>query len=1035
MSICLRSRAHMCVLFSAFILLSSIGCGDEDASIMRSYDECVESWQPSYHQRFQAGDTFFLPSLSDDTACNGVSWRLETRPPESNVELILGRSYARITPDADGAYIFILEKEGKSSSTTLELDVVDALERPFHNYNYFPSPRAAAWVEDELWVAGVYTPQVARLDAATQEPKTPVLVGQWPVALTYAQEEGVVLVANKASDTLGFIDVNTGKMTDAVWVGDEPTNIVWDASRSLAYVALGGAGSLAVVDVEARMLVKTIPTVFDPLGLAMTPDGSRLVIASHRSGQSDLTPYIDLGVENEKDVAIVDLETHEVSGYILEVASTIHDIAFDAEGKLWVSATSNNIHGLLNDPDALSFQHEVFTLSLSNGPAERHQSADLSRQATSTGSTATIQGFTFCEGSVWVMAEGSNAAVELNLDLSENRRVPVEGRPRAAVCGDGAVWAVSSNRMEVTRISGDDATVHALGLNDARSQELRDGLEYFTGQGDGPGDNRSCNNCHADGLSDAVIWNAGPVPNQLLSRPFRWLEGTSMIGWDGYVGSVKISGYVGGSTINRRGTTENAIALGAYLASLMPSPAANSHTNRDGSLSSEGLKGREVFEGKGACTGCHSGPKTTNQQVMADGLTPGKTDVPTLVDVSRIGGWYKTGVMASLRATVADTSDKFGRDLSELEIDQVTRYLEELTGRDFFVLNEDFGPSVDAFPVDGAVVLTMSYPVLDEEANLALITLVDESGASIEATVTVDGRFITLKPVATLAPDTQYRIEVSENFQADDGRLLVGPNSLAFKTAALPTIKLEGRYRITLRVPMLNFLVGEFDWDNLVEQSFIFDATTDEHASVVAIDYGQDLVYDDVFVMDGSTLRTKALPVSVGPSFLNGYPVQAPAQDTDGDGVVDLVETKMHLSGPGIDLEDIEVTIQKEAIVIGCDPGSDGASAPVVTQDGDNVSIDWEGGALALYVTSPDANLPLGPGLVDGGTTYWVLETEAFPDTFEGPVTYGSANEGTLDVSENHGGPLGGTEFVSGECYRFSVVVDFAFHHTTIEWP
>ena len=127
--------------------------------------------------------------------------------------------------------------------------------------------------------------------------------------------------------------------------------------------------------------------------------------------------------------------------------------------------------------------------------------------------------------------------------------------------------------------------------------------------------------------------------------------------------------------------------------------------------------------------------------------------------------------------------------------------------------------------------------------------------------------------------------------------------------------------------------------------------------------------------------------------------------------------------------------IEKKKPVIGCEPGTEGASAPSVTPDGESVIIDWDGGALALYVTSPDAKLPLGPGLVEGGSTYWVLETEAFPATFEGPVTYGVANPGTLDASENHGGTLGGSEFVSGECYRFSVVVDFGFHHTTVKWP
>ncbi len=1019
----------------AFLAFIAVGCPSEEAAVPVSFDHCVEAWADSYTKRFSTGNTFFLPSVKDDPSCEGVSWTLLSKPEDSSAQIIEATPYHRITPDRPGTYGFRLSGPANNGSSSLELEAIDALERPFHNYNYFPSPRAAAWVEGELWVAGVYTPQVARFDAEKQAALEPILVGQWPTALAHDADLGVVLVANKASDTLGFIDVERKEQIDAVWVGDEPTNIVLDTGRSLAYVALSGASSVAVVDVKDRRLIKTIETVFDPLGLALSPDGKVLVVSSHRSGQSDLMPYVDLGVENERDMAIVDLDKMEVSGYVLEVASTIHDIAFGTEGKLWVSATSNNIHGLLNEPESLSFQHEVFTLQVADGLAERHLSADLSRQPSSSGSSATIQGFVECEGSIWVMAEGSDTAIELNMDLSEKRRVPVEGRPRAVACGSGAVWAISSNRMEVSQITSDDVAVHSLGLSDPRDQLLRDGLEYFTGQGEGAGDNRSCNSCHADGLSDGVIWNAGPVPNQLLSRPFRWLEGTDLIGWDGYVGSVKISGYVGGSTINRRGTTDNALALGSYLASLMPSPPANSYTRRDGSLSKEGLEGKALFEGKGACSSCHFGPKTTNQQVLPEGLTPGKTDVPTLVDVARIGGWYKTGVMGSLRATVADTSDKFMRDLSEEEIDFVTRYLEELTGRDFFILNEDFGPSREAFPVDGEIHLTFSYPVLDETVNLGQVTLVGPEDEVVESVVSLSGRHLTLKPSKALEAATDYRVEFAPGFMADDGRTLLPGADLAFKTATPATMQLDGRYTVTLWVPMLNFLLGEFDWDNLVEQSFSFEASSGLNAASVAIDYGQDLVYDDVFVMDGDVLRTKALPIAVGPSFLNGMPLATKGQDTDGDGVMDLVETEMDLSGPGIELEGIQVKIEKEEVVIGCEPGSEGASAPTVTEDGDSVVVDWEGGALALYVTSPDAKLPLGPGLVDGGTTYWVLATDAFPETFDGPVTYGTTLPQTVDTTEDHGGALGGAPFVSGECYRFSVVVDFAFHHTIVEWP
>ena len=839
--------------------------------------------------------------------------------------MVQGDSFARFTPHTSGTYTFEVQREGESVGVSQTLEVVNPLLRPFHNYNYFPAPSVATLVGSELWVAGVYSPEIARLDPATGSLADAITVGQWPVSLAYVATFNEVLVANKASDTVGIIDVAAGRQIDAIWVGDEPTEIVWDDTRELAYVSLGAAGQVAIVDVAARSLVKTLDAVFDPSAMAISPDGSQLFVASHRSGQSNMFPYEDRGAETELDIAIIDLESQEVDGFILEVSSTIHDLLFDAEGTLWVSATGNQTEGSLNNPDDRSFEHEIFSLGTSAGAATRGVAVDLSRQATSTGSTGNIQGFTVCGTSIWVVAEGANQLVELNGDLTEKSRIAIEGRPRAVLCAPGGTpWVVSSNRGMVYEIVNGAALAYDLGLTERRSQLLIDGLELFSAQGDGVGDNRSCSSCHVDGLSDGVVWNAGPVPNRQVTRPFRWLEGTSLIGWDGYVGSVKISGFVGGSTINHRGNTAESKAMGAYIASIMPAPPANSYTHRDGTFSAIALEGKEIFENKAACTGCHSGPVTTNKAVFDEGLTPGKTDVPTLVDVAKVGAWYKTGIMPSLRATVEDTAIKFGRDLNDSEIDKVTRYLEELTGRDFFVLNANMGPDAQKFPVDGDVVLTFSYPVLNDPSNLNLLTLKDAGGTEVRVDRSVEGRHVTLTPRGSLDFNTSYTVEVAEGFTADDGRKVL-TDSMTLTTAKAPALQLNGDYKITVKVPMLNFQEGEFEMDNLVEQSSTFSAVATENGADVLIDYGADMVYDDIFIVSESTLITNHIPIAVGPSFLNGTPIIAAAEDTDGDGVIDLVEGIFKLTGPGVDLEDIEVTIEKSVPSAGgCEEGSEG---------------------------------------------------------------------------------------------------------------
>ena len=997
---------------------------------------CVVPWDAAYGQRMPTGETYFLPLIMDSESCGAISWGLHSAPQASQGELVQGDEFFRFTVDAPGLYEFALLEDGVETGDRVQIEALDALERPFHNYNYFPSSRAVSLVENELWVAGVYSPQIARISPDTEGSLEPVLTGQWPTSLAYAQSEGLVLVTHRASDTLGFIDVATQRQVDALWVGDSPSNVVWDDARGLAYVNLGGANSLAIVDVAKRSLVKTIDTVFDPLAMAVSPDGTTLFVASYRSGQTSMYPYQERDVESEKDIAVIDLESQTVTGYILDFASTIQTLRFNEKGELWSTATTNNVEGSLNDPAAKSFEHQLVQLDPNPGLAQRLQSVDLSRQATSTGSTGAIQGFVPCGESIWVVAEGANRIIELNEDLSESRRIEVLGRPRALTCHDDAVWVVSSNRMEVTRIIGSETTSFSLGLTERRSELERTGLELFAGQGDGPGDNRSCSTCHVDGRSDGVVWNAGPVDNRQLTRPLRWLQGTQKIGWDGYVGSVKITGYVGGSTINHRGNTDEALALGAYLSSIMMSPPANSFTFRDGTLSEEALIGKALFEGKAGCAGCHSGPKFTNRQVLSEGLTPGKTDIPTLVDVADVGSWYKTGIMPTLNETVADTAIKFNVDLSDAEVASVTRYLSELTGRSFFILDEDFGPDPEKAPVDGDFVLTFSYPILDSPENVALITMTGQDDTAVPLELAVDGRHVHMKASSLLEPDSTYTVNVAANFQADDGRLMGESAAYTITTARLPEFSMDGTYELTVGIPLFNPIQGTFDPDTIVTDSSTFVATPRDGGADVSIDYGGDMVYDDIFVLDGTTLITRDLPYALGPAFLNGTSLVAEVVDEDGDGVVDYATGTISLTAPGVDLEDIEVSIIKTAEQVGaCPVGTEGDAAPVVTRDGENVTIDWgEEGAIALFVTSPEATLPLGPGPVTGGETYWGLSASSFPATFDGPVEYGVAPEMSEDVSATSGAPVGGAPLESGGCYRFSVVVNFAFSHTTIEW-
>lgn len=109
--------------------------------------------------------------------------------------------------------------------------------------------------------------------------------------------------------------------------------------------------------------------------------------------------------------------------------------------------------------------------------------------------------------------------------------------------------------------------------------------------------------------------------------------------------------------------------------------------------------------------------------------------------------------------------------------------------------------------------------------------------------------------------------------------------------------------------------------------------------------------------------------------------------------------------------------------LIDCGEETFGAVSMVVTfDDDDQIIIEWEGAnALGVLVTDREAVLPAGPNDCVQGTAFWVLSTLAFPEGFAGPVLYGTIPSGGEDVTDEHGGSIGGSALTAGVCYKFSV--------------
>lgn len=983
----------------------------------RCFEVEVLTEQPT--SRFPLGATYYLPQHSDHISCESTFWTL-TDAPSGNLNAIEADNRGeRFTPHLAGRYVFTM------GTNTAELNVV-AEAPPYEDFAYYPS-RSQARVEGEVWVANALTPTIARLREADASFIERIRVGAAPVAVAHHTGDGEVLVVQRASDTVGFVDIATHRITDAVWVGDEPSNIVLSPDGTRAYVTLATEAKLAVIDVAQHALIARVDTVQDPLGIAISPDGSSVFVASHRSGHPQRFPFTDDPASDERDVDKIDTVSNSVVNSFFDVGTTIGALEMSADGsRLYVSTLRNDTESSLASADNVAFQHFVLALDPTSG-AEL-QRADLGRQASSGGQAVTLHQLAQHEGALWVPAEGSDLTVVLDAStLAEQRRVATPGRPRHALATPSGVFVHGAQSLQSTLVASDGTVRASTPLDtDPRTPEQARGQRYFTGAGRDFADSWSCNSCHADARGDTLVWNAGPLDGHALSRAFFWLEGTAPLGWAGYLSDVRNYAYTVNINVGVRPTTEEALDLTAYLSGLMPPPRGGATTRPDGTHSEEGLRGQEVFNGAGRCASCHAGTLTTSLATLGQGITPGVSDIPSLVGAYRHLTFMKHGEARTLESALDLVLTSTSTTLSAEDRTALLVYLRELQARDFFVLNATPSNGNALTPVDSAVRLTFSAPVWNAPENLSRIVLrAGEAVIETRRELSADGRHLTLTPAAALQPGTMHSVLIPRAFESQDERTLADDARIAFTTAGAPALRLEGEYVWTVDMPTLDFTTRMFDTTRTTPTTVTMRATPTPSGANVVVDYGAGLTWSGQLTVQGRTMFMPALPVPIGPSFADTRGSRVMLTDENADGRADIGTGRMEMTGPGFVVPDVRFTFAHMDTLSSCPEGASGAFPITLGTDAmGRTTISWDsataGDALSVYVTAPRATIPAGPGATVMGGAYWVAASTMFPMGFPSPVTYGVIPAGARDDGMTHMATFEALR--PGGCYKVAVV-------------
>lgn len=129
--------------------------------------------------------------------------------------------------------------------------------------------------------------QVEVIDVVSNEPLPRIRLtpGDEPRELAVSPDGRTLLVLNRQSSSLAFIDAGSGTEFARVRTGEEPSALLVDRSFRRAYVMNERSSSITVVDVANRAVAGSVATETGPIRAQLNRDGTRLYVIHAGSPQ------------------------------------------------------------------------------------------------------------------------------------------------------------------------------------------------------------------------------------------------------------------------------------------------------------------------------------------------------------------------------------------------------------------------------------------------------------------------------------------------------------------------------------------------------------------------------------------------------------------------------------------------------------------------------------------------------------------------------------------------------------------------------
>jgi len=887
----------------------AIEVGSDDGDVFTPNDEGSDpgpisceplGTEPTMTVELPLGETLFLEGDAY-LAFWGINHPCELEvlegPEASSADVLLNPK--RVTPDQTGSWIL------RRGMEVIEIKVVDdALSADtFLNYNYTPV-HPLVLVSDEMALVASPPSNAVQMIAFSDsgvEKGALIPTGGWPVSLVHWSAANTVLVAQAGRDTLGFLDLDEGRIVDAIPVGDEPAGIVLDShspEEVYAYVTISGADKVVKVDLLAKEIVAEIEVGRDPRAMAFDEENKRLFVASLMSSNEHPQGILQdepVPLESQKDIAIISTVDFTLKGFIPEVGTIIRGLLYDAERKKLIAAVS---HGY-NDTASISaesnpIEHELVVIAADPSLDFDYFvdfSVNLSHQETAAGPGASPFTMMLSPGgeTLWVTLSAARAVLALDPEnLREVVRVKTGHDPRGLILRDDMLWTYSwlSNQVEgmfVPMMPGASTMVLEVG-NDPTPIDIKLGQQIFNDGAFSKYGEFSCNNCHVDGLTDGLVWNL-LVDGDVNTIAFRNIAGTNPFLWGGQLPTLFDFSREVLKLVGADATGQEMEYLTTYMQSVTAPP--NPYALPGGAFSDLALWGKEIFEkpssevGGAGCAVCHSGPLYTNYS-MVDGKTEGmKTDVPALLGVYDTAPFGREGQWETLEDMVSYGIGFTAANLTTEELMALLQYVKELPG-DVLILNSMRPLNKDNHVWYESPIELMFSQVLaeDQESFFHMKVVKGDEVYDLDGTWIVSGRAARFEPAESLDQETHYEIHIDQGLKGRFGEELKDSVELNFRTGGTPSFDSSGDWLITVSVTQP---ITASESANVA----VIQSQGGKVSGVVMDDFEQGTLDHVEGVMSVDTLILDPFMVDTVIGEIMVDSLECLMQDTDGDGFAD----------------------------------------------------------------------------------------------------------------------------------------------------